>query len=71
MVDYFRGQVSPMDGATQIMNFADKYHPRDIRVEKTGHVMLSDYLIRESKRTGRFLNISAKKLLTTTLNPKS
>jgi hypothetical protein len=54
-----------MDGATQIMNFADKYHPRDIRVEKTGHVMLSDYLIRESKRTGRFLNISAKDAIKT------
>jgi predicted phage terminase large subunit-like protein len=65
VVDYFRGQVSPMDGATQIMNFADKYHPRDIRVEKTGHVMLSDYLIRESKRTGRFLNISAKDAIKT------
>ena len=65
VVDYFRGQVSPMDGATQIMNFADNYHPRDIRVEKTGHVMLSDYLIRESKRTGRFLNISAKDAIKT------
>jgi len=60
VVDYFRGQVAPMDGAAKIMEYADKYHPRDIRVEKTGHVMLADYLIRESKRTGRFLNISPK-----------
>ena len=43
-----------------IINSADTYHPKDIRVEKTGHAMLSDYLMRLGKETGRFLPITPK-----------
>lgn len=60
VIDMFRGQVSPMDGVTAIIALADKYHPKDIRVEKTGHVMLTDYLMRLGKETGRFLPITPK-----------
>ena len=60
VVDMFRGQVAPMDGVTAIIKLADTYHPKDIRVEKTGHAMLSDYLMRLGKETGRFLPISPK-----------
>ena len=57
VIDYFRGQVSPMDGAEKIFELAEEYHPRIINIEKTGHVMLSDYMIKESKKRGNFLNI--------------
>ena len=57
VIDYFRGQVSPMDGAEKIFELAEEYHPRMINIEKTGHVMLSDYMIKESKKRGNFLNI--------------
>ena len=60
VVDMFRGQVAPMDGVTAIIALADKYYPKDIRVEKTGHVMLTDYLMRLGKETGRFLPITPK-----------
>ena len=60
VVDYFRGQVSPMDGADKIFDLADRYHPKLINIEKTGHVMLADYMRRKSKETGRHLNIVPK-----------
>ena len=60
VVDMFRGQVAPMDGVTAIIKLADLYHPKDIRVEKTGHTMLADYLARLGKETGRFLPITPK-----------
>jgi predicted phage terminase large subunit-like protein len=65
VVDYFRGQVTPMDGADKIFELADEYHPRCINIEETGHVMLSDYIIRKSKESGRFLNINPKKAIKT------
>jgi predicted phage terminase large subunit-like protein len=63
VVDYFRGQVSPMDGADRIFAMADMYSPKDIKIEETGHVMLADYIQRKSKETGRFLNINGKKAI--------
>ena len=63
VVDYFRGQVSPMDGADRIFAMADIYNPRDIKIEETGHVMLADYIQRRSKESGRFLNINPKKAI--------
>ena len=63
VVDYFRGQVSPMDGADRIFAMADLYSPKDIKIEETGHVMLADYIQRRSKETGRFLNINGKKAI--------
>ena len=63
VIDYFRGQVSPMDGADRIFAMADIYNPRDIKIEETGHVMLADYIQRRSKESGRFLNINPKKAI--------
>ena len=63
VVDYFRGQVSPMDGADRIFAMADLYTPKDIKIEETGHVMLADYIQRRSKETGRFWNINGKKAI--------
>ena len=63
VVDYFRGQVSPMDGADRIFAMADLYSPKDIKIEETGHVMLADYIQRRSKETGRFMNINGKKAI--------
>jgi|TARA_Y100000310_G_scaffold333707_1_gene411798 predicted phage terminase large subunit-like protein len=65
VIDYFRGQVTPMDGADRIFELADKYHPKCINIEETGHVMLADYIIRKSKETGRFLNVNPKKAIKT------
>ena len=63
VVDYFRGQVSPMDGADRIFAMADLYSPKDIKIEETGHVMLADYIQRRSKESGRFLNVNPKKAI--------
>jgi len=63
VVDYFRGQVAPMDGADKIFELADQYFPRDIKIEETGHVMLADYILRTSKETGRFYNINTRKAI--------
>jgi|TARA_R100000093_G_scaffold33838_1_gene18012 predicted phage terminase large subunit-like protein len=65
VLDYFRGQVRPMDGADKIFEMADIYNPRCINIEETGHVMLADYVLRKSKETGRFLNINPKKAIKT------
>ena len=63
VVDYFRGQVAPMDGADKIFEMADMYQPRDIKIEETGHVMLADYILRVSKESGRFYNINTRKAI--------
>ena len=63
VLDYFRGQVAPMDGADKLFELADMYHPRDIKIEETGHVMLADYVRRHSKETGRFYNINTRKAI--------
>ena len=63
ILDYFRGQVSPMDGADKLFELADQYHPKDIKIEETGHVMLADYVRRHSKETGRFYNINTRKAI--------
>ena len=63
VMDYFRGQVAPMDGADKIFELADMYHPKDIKIEETGHVMLADYVRRHSKESGRFYNINTRKAI--------
>ena len=63
VIDYFRGQVSPMDGADRIFDLCDLYNPKAVNIEETGHVMLADYMYRISKETGRFLNINPKKAI--------
>tara|TARA_R110001606_G_scaffold128674_2_gene263316 strand:+ start:113 stop:1753 length:1641 start_codon:yes stop_codon:yes gene_type:complete len=65
ILDYFRGQVAPMDGADRIFDMADMYHPKDIKIEETGHVMLADYVRRHSKETGRFYNINTRQAIKT------
>ena len=65
ILDYFRGQVAPMDGADKIFELADMYHPKDIKIEETGHVMLADYVMRVSKETGRFYNINTRQAIKT------
>ena len=63
IIEYFRGQVSPMDGADRIFDLCDLYNPKAVNIEETGHVMLADYMYRISKETGRFLNINPKKAI--------
>jgi predicted phage terminase large subunit-like protein len=65
VLDYFRGQVAPMDGADKIFELADIYNPKDIKIEETGHVMLADYVMRHSKEIGRFYNINTRKAIKT------
>jgi len=60
VVDYFRGQVAPMDLADKLFEMCDQYRPKAVNIEKTGHVMLSDYMLKQSKKTGRYLNIVPK-----------
>jgi len=60
IVDYFRGQVAPMDLADKLFEMCDQYKPKAVNIEKTGHVMLSDYMMKTSKKTGRYLNIVPK-----------
>jgi predicted phage terminase large subunit-like protein len=63
VIDYFRGQVTPMDGADKIFEMAEAYKPKEIKIEETGHVMLAEYVIKKSKEMGRFWNISPKKAI--------
>ena len=63
VIDYYRGQVSPMDGADRIFSMCDMYHPKAVNIEETGHVMLADYMFKISKQTGRFLAINPKKAI--------
>ena len=39
VIDYFRGQVAPMDGADRIFELADRYNPKDIKIEETAQLM--------------------------------
>lgn len=60
VLEYFRGQVSPMDGAEQMWRMMEEYHPRWVNIEDTGHKMLSNYLMKLSKNTGKFFPINPK-----------
>ena len=63
--DYFRAQVAPMDGADALWEMMEKLHPKLTNIEETGHVMLADYILRKSKKTGRFWNIMPCKAIKT------
>ena len=63
IIEYYRGQISPMDGADRIFAMCDMYHPKSVNIEETGHVMLADYMYKISKQTGRFLAINPKKAI--------
>ena len=63
VIDYFRGQVSPMDGAEKIFELSEMYNPKYVNIEETGHVMLADYMERTSKETGVYLHINRKKAI--------
>lgn len=65
IIDYFRGQVTPMVVADTIFEYMDRYHPKDTKIEETGHVMLADYCLRKSKELGKFYNINPKKAIKT------
>lgn len=65
IIDYFRGQVTPMDGADQLFDMCEQYHPKEVKIEETGHVMLADYVRRRSKEMGKFWNINPKKAIKT------
>jgi len=60
VIEYHRAQMLPMDGADRLVEMANKYKPKSINIEKTGHAMLSDYIFRVSKETGKFWNINPK-----------
>jgi predicted phage terminase large subunit-like protein len=63
VIDYFRGQVTPMDGADKIFELAEVYKPKEIKIEETGHVMLSEYVTQKSKELGHFWNITPKQAI--------
>tara|TARA_R110002110_G_scaffold116418_2_gene287916 strand:+ start:748 stop:2373 length:1626 start_codon:yes stop_codon:yes gene_type:complete len=63
ILDMFRGQIAPFDCGEKIFEYADKYHPKTVNIEETGHFMLRDYVFKTSKETGRFLNIMPKKAI--------
>jgi predicted phage terminase large subunit-like protein len=63
IIDYHRGQMAPMDLADKLFEMIEFYEPKIINIEETGHVMLSDYMTRESKKMGKFYNISPKKAI--------
>ena len=63
VLDYFRGQVTPMVCADKLFEMMEFYHPREIKIEETGHIMLSEYVIKKSKKEGHFYNINPKKAI--------
>mgnify|MGYP003627455493 FL=1 len=63
VIDYHRGQMAPMDLADKLTEMIEHYKPKLVNIEETGHVMLSDYMMRESKRTGKFYNVMPKKAI--------
>ena len=65
VLNYFRGQVTPMVVADTIFEYMDRYNPKDTKIEETGHVMLADYCLRKSKELGKFYNINPKKAIKT------
>ncbi len=63
VIDYFRGQVTPMDGADKLFEMAETYRPKEIKIEETGHVMLAEYVVKKSKELGHFWNITPKQAI--------
>ncbi len=63
VVDYFRGQVTPMACADKLFEMMEFYNPREVKIEETGHIMLSEYVIQKSKQEGHFYNINPKKAI--------
>ena len=63
IIDYHRGQMAPMTLADKLFEMIEFYKPKLINIEETGHVMLSDYMMRESKKKGKFYNITPKKAI--------
>lgn len=70
VLEYFRGQVNPMDGATELSNMMNKYAPHKeidtgrqlkmVNIEKTGHEMLASYMLKMSRESGRYFNIQPR-----------
>ena len=70
VLEYFRGQVNPMDGATELWRLMNKYASNDkiattkqlklINIEKTGHEMLAPYMFKLSKESGKFFPIEPR-----------
>ncbi|KKN76996.1 hypothetical protein LCGC14_0364880 [marine sediment metagenome] len=60
VIEYFRGQVNPMDGATELWKRMVKYQPKIVNIEKTGHEMLAPYMFVKSKEAGHFFNIQPR-----------
>ena len=58
MLEYWREQANPMLCADTLWDMMEKYKPRAINIEKTGHEMLSPYMTRVSKEKGKFYNIN-------------
>ena len=65
VLEYFRGQVNPMDGATQLWDRMIKYKPKIVNIEKTGHEMLHGFMFHKSKESGLFFNIQPREALGT------
>lgn len=73
VLEYFRGQVNPMDGAEELWRLMNKYAPHKdiattkqlklVNIEKTGHEMLSGYMYKLSKESGRFFPIEPREAL--------
>jgi len=63
VLDYFRGQVTPMTCADKLFEMMEFYNPRETKIEETGHIMLSEYVIQKSKKDGHFYNINPKKAI--------
>ena len=63
IIEYFRGQVNPMDGATELWSRMVKYNPKIVNIEKTGHEMLAPYMFVKSKEYGKFFNIQPREAL--------
>ena len=63
VIDYFRGQVTPMKCADKLFEMMEFYNPREVKIEETGHIMLSEYVILKSKKLGHFYNINPKKAI--------
>ncbi len=63
IIEYFRGQSTPMDGADKLWDMMGEYNPKNVNIEETGHVMLTNYIIRKSKEHGKFYAINPKKAI--------
>lgn len=75
VLEYFRGQVNPMDGATKLWEMMNKYAPHKdvntnrqlkmVNIEKTGHEMLASYMLKMSRESGRYFNIQPREAIGT------